>query len=51
MIPLHLTTTTIHVSEDQAARLVARAVADWLPGVRALVVVRASDADVLAALA
>ena len=50
MIPLHLRSTTIHVTEEQAARLVARSVADWLPGVHALICTRASDQDVLAIL-
>jgi hypothetical protein len=50
MIPLHLRTTTIHVTPDEAQRLIAANAATWLPGVRALLTNRASDSDVLAAL-
>jgi hypothetical protein len=50
MIPLHLTSTTIHVTAEQAERLIAAAVAEWLPGVRALLSRRSSDAEVLASL-
>jgi hypothetical protein len=51
MIPLHLTETTVHVDPAQAERLVAAAVAEWLPGVRALRARVWSDREVLAALA
>ena len=51
MIPLHLTQNTVHVDPDQADRLVAAALAEWLPGVKALVAKVWSDRDVLAALA
>ena len=50
MIPLHLHTNTIHVTEEQADLLVRDAVADWLPGVRALVSRRSSDDEILAAI-
>jgi hypothetical protein len=50
MVPLHLRTTTIHVTPEEAERLVAVEVATWLPGVRALLTNGASDTDVLAAL-
>jgi hypothetical protein len=50
MIPLHLRTTTIHVTPEEAQRLIAANAATWLPGVRALLTNRASDSDVLAAL-
>jgi hypothetical protein len=49
MIPLHLRSTTIHVTVEQAEQLTAAAVAEWLPGVRALLV-KADDSAVLAAL-
>jgi hypothetical protein len=42
MIPLHLRSTTIHVSAEQAQRLVRARAAAWLPGVSALV---AGDED------
>jgi hypothetical protein len=53
MIPLHLHTTTIHVSADQAERLVASAYAEWLPETPALRVTRhvRRDDEVRAALA
>jgi hypothetical protein len=51
MIPLHLRTTTIHVTPEEAERLIAADAATWLPGVRALLTNEASDNDVLAALA
>jgi hypothetical protein len=51
MIPLHLTTTTIHVTPEQAQRLVASAVAAWLGDVPALLATRPRDADVLAVIA
>ena len=51
MIPLHLNTTTIHVTDEQAERLVREAAAEWLPGVRALLAKRSSDSDILAVLA
>jgi hypothetical protein len=50
MIPLHLRTTTIHVTPEEAQRLIAANAATWLPGVRALLTNGASDSDVLAAL-
>ncbi len=50
MVPLHLRTTTIHVTPEEAERLVAADAATWLPGVRALLTNRASDSDVLATL-
>ena len=50
MIPLHLTSTTIHVTAEQAERLIAAAVAEWLPGVRALLTRSGDDAEVLSAL-
>jgi hypothetical protein len=50
MVPLHLRTTTIHVTPEEAERLVAADAATWLPGVRALLTNGASDSDVLAAL-
>ena len=50
MIPLHLTSTTIHVTADQAERLIAAAVAEWLPGVRALLTKSGDDTEVLSAL-
>lgn len=37
MIPLHLTSTTIHVAPHVAERLVEKGSAEWLPGVAALV--------------
>ena len=50
MIPLHLTSTTIHVSAEQAERLIAAAVAEWLPGVRALLTKSDDDTQVLSVL-
>jgi len=50
MIPLHLTTTTILVSPEEAERLVRAAAAEWLPGVRALRGRYHNDARVLAAM-
>jgi hypothetical protein len=50
MIPLHLRTTTIHVTLEEAECLVAADAVAWLPGVRALLTNGASDSDVLAAL-
>jgi hypothetical protein len=50
MIPLHLTSTTIHVTAEQAERLIAAAVAEWLPGVRALLIKGDDDSQVLSAL-
>jgi hypothetical protein len=50
MVPLHLMTTTIHVTMEEAECLVAAHAATWLPGVRALLTNGASDSDVLAAL-
>jgi hypothetical protein len=32
MIPLHLRSNTIHVSREEADRLVASGAAEWLPG-------------------
>ena len=49
MIPLHLRSTTIHVTVEQAEHLLAAAVAEWLPGVRALLV-KGDDSAALAAL-
>jgi hypothetical protein len=37
MVPLHLRSTTVHVSVAQAERLVAEGVAEWLPGHHGLV--------------
>ena len=51
MIPLHLTSTTIHVTAEQAERLIAAAVAEWLPGVRALLAKSGDDTEVLSTLA
>jgi hypothetical protein len=50
MIPLHLTSTTIHVTAEQAERLIAASVAEWLPGVKALLSRRHDDTEVLASL-
>ena len=50
MIPLHLTSTTIHVTAEQAERLVSAAVAEWLPGVRALLSKSGDDTRVLSTL-
>ena len=50
MIPLHLTSTTIHVTAEQAERLIAASVAEWLPGVRALLTKRGDDTEVLSTL-
>jgi hypothetical protein len=49
MIPLHLRSTTIHVTAEQAELLTASAFAEWLPGVRALLV-KVDEARALAAL-
>jgi hypothetical protein len=49
MIPLHLRSTTIHVTAEQAEHLTAAAIAEWLPGVRALLV-KVDEAQALAAL-
>jgi hypothetical protein len=48
MIPLHLKTTTIHVDDQQAERLVKEDAATWLPGVSALVAASRPDEAVLA---
>ena len=32
MIPLHLRSTTVHVSREHAEQLVAKGAAKWLPG-------------------
>jgi hypothetical protein len=48
MIPLHLQTTTIHVDDQQAERLVREDAASWLPGVSALVAASRPDEAVLA---
>jgi hypothetical protein len=50
MIPLHLTTTTVLVSAEDAERLVRAAAAEWLPGIRALRGKHHSDARVLAVI-
>ena len=51
MIPLHLSSTTVHVSPEQADLLVSARIAEWLPsGVRALRSLARSDSDVLALL-
>lgn len=48
MIPLHLRSTTVHVSADHAELLVAKGVAEWLPGRFGLVTKPGLDpADVL----
>ncbi|HEV2814332.1 MAG TPA: hypothetical protein VGW10_13840 [Solirubrobacteraceae bacterium] len=48
MIPLHLSSTTVHVSPEQAELLVSARVAEWLPlGVRALRSIARADSDVL----
>ena len=46
MIPLHLPTTTVHVSWDQAANLIQRGVAEWIEGVPALIAKPSFDASV-----
>jgi hypothetical protein len=48
MIPLHLRSTTVHVSREQAEQLVAKGVAEWLPGGVGLVA-KAADADIAVA--
>ena len=51
-IPLHLASTTVHVSPEDADRLVALRAAEWLPlGVPALRSLVSRDGEVLAALA
>ena len=46
MIPLHLTSTTIHVAAHVADRLVRDGAAEWLTGVRALVATGRMPADI-----
>ena len=46
MVPLHLTSTTIHVAPHVADRLVEKGAAEWLPGVAALVVKPGAKVDV-----
>jgi hypothetical protein len=50
VIPLHLRTTTIHVTDRQATRLLALGAAEWLSGARALVAIGSGDQEILAAL-
>ena len=49
MIPLHLRSTTVHVSREQAERLVKKGAAEWLPGGFGLVA-KPDDSVVLAEL-
>ena len=51
MIPLHLTSTTIHVAPHVADRLVAAGSAEWLPGVAALVAKPGDHSELLSARA
>ena len=51
MVPLHLTTTTIHVAPQVADRLVENGAAEWLPGVAALVLKPGAQIDVREAAA
>jgi len=50
MIPLHLQSTTVHVTAAQAERLVRATMAEWLPLAVPALRGRSSDDAVLAAL-
>jgi hypothetical protein len=51
MIPLHLRSTTVVVSDEHAEMLVSRGLAEWIPGGQGLVAKTRDDAPVLEAIA
>jgi len=51
MVPLHLRSTTVAVTSEQAEVLVSRGLAEWIPGGQGLVASSRDDAPLLEALA